>query len=330
VAKRVLDNPYQLPLFTAADGEDVASVLPPLPTRMDAIRSIEWSHSRRSSLDKCPRRYYYDYYGANKLTAKGEPAKELLHFLKGLDNRYLRSGHILHLAIANSLRKGWDLGTLLSFASRIYDADLAYSAEHPIGDFRPPGDYPPVLLLEYFYGHEDAESLALEARARLLSGLRAFATDDVYTELRAGGAMPGAYIEVPFSLPGFPCRVTGRIDLAFPQGNGLTIVDWKLSADSGAGDDSLQLAAYALWGVHKLGYEASQIRVCKAYLLSGQIADFPVDAALLRLARARILQDAEGMAAMHELGKTAVAEAFTPVRKPAVCAMCPFKRECYG
>ncbi len=42
----------------------------PTQTKKTNTGKLKWSHSKRSSLEKCPRGYYYKYYGANKRTAK--------------------------------------------------------------------------------------------------------------------------------------------------------------------------------------------------------------------------------------------------------------------
>ena len=92
----------------------------------------EWSYSRRSTLEQCARKYYYQYYGANQRTAKNDPQKEKLRFLKKLQNRHLRSGEILHFVIRaylNKLQQGdeWSLDRLLQWARKIYREDLEHS-----------------------------------------------------------------------------------------------------------------------------------------------------------------------------------------------------------
>ena len=96
---------------------------------------MQWSYSRRSLLEQCPRAYYYQYYGANKRTAKAEPLKDHLHFLKSLTNRHLRSGDIVHLVIRtylNSLQRKdiWDVSRVLDWARQIFQNDYSYSSAY--------------------------------------------------------------------------------------------------------------------------------------------------------------------------------------------------------
>jgi hypothetical protein len=105
-------------------------------------------------------------------------------------------------------------------------------------------------------------------------------------------------------------------------------VDWKLGEEDNAGDDSLQLAVYALWAVQTYGYEPRSIRVCKIFLGSEKIVDFRCNDEVLAVARARILQDAERMLLLDKYGKDANANAFTPSAQQAVCRLCSFLKVC--
>ena len=109
---------------------------------------MDWSYSRRDLFERCLRAYYYQYYGANKRTAKSEPQKEVLHFLKSLKNRYLRTGEIVHLVIRTYLktlqeRDMWSVDRVLNWARKIYRDDYTYSRQYQPGDPLPDCSYPP-------------------------------------------------------------------------------------------------------------------------------------------------------------------------------------------
>jgi hypothetical protein len=318
---------HQLPLFS----EEEWTAVPQAPNA--AIAGITWSHSRRSTLEQCPRKYYYEYYGAAKRTALAEPHKDEIRWLKDLQNRHERAGSILHLVIATSLRQAragntWDPARLESWGRQLLRADRLYSRVNPDGGNLPDVKYPPVLLREYHYRERHADALLAEAEERLAGALRSFATSERYRTFRGAGASAGALVEHHFTLHGLPCRVEGVIDLAFDDGQGVTVVDWKSGAGDGTGDDSLQLAAYALWAAECFDYSPASIRVCKVYLATGDIAYFDVTDTVLAAARTRIVQDAERMVAVQDYGAAAMADAFTPCAYPAVCALCPFARVC--
>src|SRR5712692_7966026 len=129
------------------------------------MESIAWSYSRRSTLERCALRYYFEYFGANRRTAKAETAKEELHLLKSLSNRHERTGTILHLAIAWYLRQAQrgqapSVERLVGWGQRLFDADRAYSRRNPDGGrLDEHTKFPPILLREYHYQQADAEQL---------------------------------------------------------------------------------------------------------------------------------------------------------------------------
>jgi hypothetical protein len=322
------DAGLQLPLL-----EDAPA--PPVRSLRERLAALTWSYSRRSTLEQCARRYYYEYYGANRRLAKGVADKEDLHFLKQLATRHERAGSIVHMVIAWYLRqvqKGAVPGVerLVGWARQLYAADRAYSRAHPDGAvLAAPARFPPVLLREYHYRDPRADLLCDETETRLAEALVAFATAEAFSEFRRAAGVPGALIEAPVRLgAGVPCRVDGKVDLAFRGDPAVTVVDWKLGEGDGSGDDSLQLAVYALWAVEHFACAADELRLYKAYLGSREAVEFRVEAAVLAATRARVTQDAERMLALHEYGAAGTVEAFSPCLQPAVCKACPFLRAC--
>lgn len=317
----------QLSMFADEDEEQ--------PDRRTNLQGIAWSHSRRSTLEQCARRYYNEYFGANKRTAKQELSKEQLHFLKGLANRHERTGSILHLAIKSYFRKAqqgrpWNVTALVDWAQGIFREDQRFSQMHPDGPIHTGEQYPPALLREYHYRQPDANVLCQAAEERLVTALSAFGNDPRFEQFRRAGAMPSALIEQKLNLSSFPCKVGGIIDLAFERADGVTIIDWKLGAGDGTGNDSLQLAVYSLWAIKHFGCTPEQLHVCKVHLSSCEIVDFEVNAEVLIAARGRILQDAERMMAIQDYGERGIADAFTPCFQPNICGICVFERECYA
>jgi hypothetical protein len=295
------------------------------------MMDIEWSYSRRGVLDQCPRRYYYEYYAAPAATAG--PDRDLLQFLKSLQNRHERIGTIAHLVIGTYFRKAqagdiWTEERLASWARDIWLQDWTYSQTTTQARTPSAGKFPPVMIMEWFYGCPDVSELCLEAEKRLLTGVNNFTRSPVFEVFRRAGAQNGSLAERPLSLQVHGCRVRGRLDLAFTSNTGATVVDWKLSDLSGQGNDSLQLAVYALWAAEQFGCDPLAVTVCKAHLLAEKIAYFEPRANTFVNARSRILQDIERMAALHDYGRRGVVEAFTPCAKPEVCKLCAFQEVC--
>ncbi len=295
--------------------------------------AIAWSHSRRTLLERCPRHYYYEYYGANARSGVDDPCKATLRFLKNLRNRYIRAGQILHAAIARFFRLAqdgevWTSQRLESWATRLLDRDVAYSKLHPNGqESSVEGQPESVLLLEFYYRQRDAEALYSDIRTRLIRSLRTFMNHDAFAWCRMAGADPRTLIEAAISIPGFPCRLEGRVDLAYCGEDGVNIVDWKIG-DADGGGESLQLVTYGLWACTEFKCSAERVHIYKAYLGSGRLVAYELAEWSLQAARARILQDATRMQFLHRYGQDAVADAFTPCAQRGICALCPYQGIC--
>ena len=300
----------------------------------DERAMINWSYSRRSTFEKCARLYYYDYYGSRIRVANQEPQKATLRLLKSLQTRHKRAGNILHMSIGAFLRKRqegkvWLADSLIAWARDIFRSDIEYSSSHPDGDEASAGAYPPSLLAEFYYREPNAYENCAEVEAKLVHSLASFANGGEFDDFRVGGSRTGSLIERPFKIRDvLPCRVEGKIDLAYAIDTSVTIVDWKLGVEDGTGDDSLQLATYALWAVHHYHCSPEAVHIFKAHLGSSSIVLFECSDSLLAAARARIAQDVEQILALDRYGREGIREAFTPCSKPKVCRSCVYRKVC--
>jgi hypothetical protein len=299
-----------------------------------ATSAMKWSYSRRNVLEQCPRRFYYYYYGANKRRAKNDDSKERLYRLKLAVNRHTRTGDILHLVIADYLRKAqqgtpWERENLLSWARKIFGRDLSRSREGLETITQSYQQHPPLFLVEFLQEAEPRQ-LCREAENEMVAALQTFLDAPAFAPIRELGIQSDALIEKHFHrLGGFPFAVEGQVDLAHCSLSGLvTVVDWKSGEDVSDGDDSLQLAVYALWAKEAFSCKAEDIKIFKAFLGNGSLVEFPLSDDLLKIARLKILQDAEFFARMHEYGCAGIAEAFTPCAQEAVCRGCSFATTC--
>ena len=292
----------------------------------------EWSHSRRVTLEQCARKYYYEYYGSKLQKAKDDPQKEKLRFLGALQNRNLRTGYILHLVIKtyfNKLRQDeqWSLDWLLSWARKIYRTDLEYSRTYKHGTPLPDEKYPPTLLLEFYYGQSNAETMCAEKEEQLIRALANFRTSWNLEQFREGAGKTSAMIEKPIRLKETDFTLRGAIDLAYRENDNVVIVDWKIGSSSNS-DDSLQMLAYAWWVKQEFECPVDYITAHRVHLANNTVSTFKVSEKDLRRVEARILQDLERMQAADKYGTLGVVEAFTPCAQPKVCELCQFQEVC--
>jgi hypothetical protein len=318
------NEPHQLSLFDLLEASKSDS------SKM-AVEKLKWSYSKRSKFEQCLRAYYYVYFGA---LSNQDLHGQHIQFLKALSNRYLRLGSITHLVIKTFFKKAqqgevWKRDRLINWGLKLLREDRSYSQQHPDGKYIPPGNYPPNLLMEYYYGFEDVEDLYDEAETRLRKVLTNFISSQSFTSFRLHGQQPEALVEKWIELSTLPHIVTGQVDLAYKEDNIVNVIDWKIGKDDSDGEDSLQLAVYALWATDYFRCHPDQIRVYKAFLGSEEVISFTVDQSMLEAAKIRILQDAERMSVMEAYGHQGIASAFTPCYQAGICRNCPFQELCY-
>jgi len=291
---------------------------------------MKWSYSRRDELERCPRQYYYDYYGSTARLAPSEPLKQRLRELRKLSNYYLRAGNLLHLAIQTyfkSSRGRTDNQGLIDWIVRIFRQDRDFSkAQRGNQD---PGDqqHTTAYFLEFYYHLDDADTLYDEAEDRLITALTHFITSDGFAFLRFGGQQPGARVEEKVSVEDKLFGARGKVDVAFRDETGVTIADWKIGAP-GRADESLQLGFYALWGTQEYNCAPEDITVYKVHLANEELVSFIISDVELRRVRARIIQDLEKMTLLDLYGRSGAVEVFKPCDQPKICALCRYQGPC--
>lgn len=300
----------------------------------DPTANLKWSFSKRGMLMQCPRKFYYQYYGAHCHKAKSDLDKERLRRLKTMVNREERTGQILHFTVAHYLREaqaGREMTGegLIAWARHALQKDLMLSRRGFERADLSTDARAPRFLLE-FLSEENPNALGAEAEADMIAALDMFLNAPPFAVVRELGMSAGTAIEKHFyHLAVIPFGVEGQIDLAYvAESRDVTIVDWKSGDDMGDGDDSLQLAVYALWAKETYGCTTETLTVQKAFLGSGDLVTFPLTDKTLTAARLLILQDAQCFARMHEYGCAGVVDAFTPCAQEAVCRRCPFMTVC--
>jgi CRISPR/Cas system-associated exonuclease Cas4 (RecB family) len=277
---------------------------------------IEWSYSRRSLLEQCPRRYYYQYYGSAGRTAKGEPQKETLRFLRALSNRYLLAGKILHSVIREYFNKKLTCGVEWAPEESLNWTQWMYRRAQQNSQ----------VLLEFYYDLPDAEELYIQSEAVLLNAVTNFIDNPALLPFRQGGSQQEARIEKRFRVNIGRILGIGQADLVYPDGSKIVIVDWKMRP--GAANEILQLAFYALWATKEYGCSLDDIALYKVHLSTNDIVPLLILPENLERTKARIIQDVEIMQMLERYGKEANARAFTPCGHALVCALCQFQAVC--
>ena len=288
--------------------------------------SVSWSFSKRNNLEQCPRRYYYEYYGSSARHATSDGQKPVLRKLALMQNRYERSGEIVHHTIATTLRN--------ALHPNAFDADrleLEVRSEWQRA-IKAPMTEPAAAaelsrLIEIVRPRADTAAVLAETEERMVRAIRNFAAGEDFASVRSAASHPSARIERRFSIRLHGRPVMGIVDFSAHTKESPGIVDWKTGAVD-PGEDSLQLSVYALWAENEYSVPAAAVRVFKADLSVGQLVPFELTEAIITSAKARILLDLERIAHAHSYGTGGVREAFAPCAHLRVCELCPFLEIC--
>lgn len=312
------------------------------------------SHSKRDLLETCPRRYFYEYYASS---LKERPDKKrvrvqrtlfedqstestttfssdriaLARQLKQLSGCFLLAGDILHQLIALHLKKrsGWPVQWFLGKASERFDQAVTFSRDPVTNASLADQQYPPPMLMEFFYNDPKADERSSEARHKLLGAIRNFFETASIVELSQKLLAGDSRIEVRIALEkldGF--GIDGWVDFAGRDERGVQVVDWKMGRMTG-NRDSLQLVTYGWWAAKEYGVDPTCVRVRRVFLADPTIEeDRPLSESLLRRGKARIVQDVELMKQMDVYGQAGNEEAFSPCEIENVCRQCKYQALC--
>ncbi len=293
--------------------------------------SVSWSYSKRSNLEQCARRYYYEYYGASTRHASSDPNKTRLRKLACLQNRYERSGEIAHHLIATALRNATRADafnvTRLEQEVRNEWRKAVETSQQPVNSATNTSEEI-SRLIEVVRPSANGDTLLADTEDRLVRAIRNFATSDQFAVVRTAARDASARIERRFSIRLHGRPVMGIVDFAAYTKESPGIVDWKTGAVD-PGEDSLQLSVYAVWAGAEYQVPAATVRVFKADLAVGQLVAFELTPSIINAAKARILLDLERIAHAHAFGINGIQEAFAPSAHRRVCELCPFLEVCH-
>lgn len=288
---------------------------------------IKWSYSKRSTLNSCLRRYFYQYYGSKK----GYPNAEKVELLKKLSSKETVFGNIIHWIIACSLRnaqKGqeWDEERIISFGHKMLDDSILTSKRFESKKHFQGSEN---IFMEIVFNEQNSEDLREEAKHRIQMCIENLFLSSEFIKIYEAGKLDYSLVEsnTNFKL-NENITVYGQLDIAYFDGQGIRIVDWK-TGEENIEDSSLQLAIYALWATKKYSLKPEDIEISKAYLYADKHDSMVFNQAELGRANARIIQDGYRMIELEEFAQEHQIEAFDMCDSSNVCAKCSFKRLCY-
>lgn len=302
-----------------------------------------YSHSKRSTLDRCALQYFYEYYAPRyerpvvelQQSLFEEPLSlehQILDALdvakarecKSLSSCFQIAGQILHTVIAQHWKHtDWNSDWFRRTTEERYDQAVRRSDSNEEGAQQ--------RLLEHHYRLVDARETIATARTKLLTAIANY-FDNVCIATLVAEMLCADEHGAEDPIGGLPhigeFRISGRIDAWSRTGNNIRIVDWKMGGTVGD-EDSLQLVLYGWWAVQKFGVPPEFVTVQRVFLGDGCIeAPLQISDRLIERCQARLHQDVERMENLHGYGKQGHFEAFPACQKEKICHQCRFQGMC--
>lgn len=291
-----------------------------------------YSYSRRSTLERCTRQYFYDYYATDRTCGLSGERKGQVAALKSMSGCALLAGSILHrfarlhVEPSRNLSPSWIMQTAL----RSFDEAVQF-ARNPRGQVhRLQERYPPEELVEFSYEDLDGEHAAERAREGLERALRALLNGGAVGELLRGLTEYEVHTEKRLSkLKLSNWCIGGQVDLLALRPGEARIIDWKLGAVE-HGADSLQLYAYGWFAESEYAVPKGGVSGQRVFLGDGVVEEPQVvTGAVASVGRARLFQDIELMEELHEYGRRGREEVFRPCNQDGICNRCKYRAICH-
>lgn len=217
---------------------------------------FSWSHSRDLKFIRCPRLYYWWFYGSWGGWKPDAPDEARHAFiLKHLTTLPLTLGTVIHevarsCVVAVQQRKPLPSQDEILLRVRAELNRVCISSHHRDQFLRSPTQIP--FLQDVYYHGERNEQHVEQVRAKMNACVANLATWPLWDELRA---LPPDSIRLVEQLDTFQERgvsVFGAPDLVYTPGSPRVVIgDWKTGSEEGA---HLQLALYALHLIRAHGF----------------------------------------------------------------------------
>lgn len=290
------------------------------------------SYSKRSTLDTCLRKYFYQYYASDKRCEFDEDRRALVRVLKGMSGSALVAGDIVHRMLALRFRKGreYSKGWVIETALRDFDRAVEFARDPRGQSHRLSEAYPPIEFVEFSHEDLDGEEEASRTRRKVERAIETYFESEAVRGLRVELARFDN-VRAEVALRGLKVdgwAVMGKIDvLALAEGRA-RVVDWKLGTVE-RGMDSLQLYTYGRFAAGEAETGPEHVAVQRVFLGDGVVEEpRSVTPSIARRGHARLQQDIELMEELHEHGRRGDEEIFTPCDREGVCRRCQYRSVC--
>jgi hypothetical protein len=293
---------------------------------------FNWSVSRDSVFQDCPRQYYFQYYGSWGGWEFDAPDRiRKLYILKQLKGRAMWIGQVVHDCIKRSL-DNVSRGISVLPVEEI----LSITRDRMRQDFRSSRsgaywDNPRhnCGLYEHEYDLSVTDDQWREAADRVDRCLKIFYASDTYQHLFAVPREDFLEIEQfsKFDLDGD--EVTIKLDCAIREHDSIVIYDWKTGRSEQVGL-SFQMACYAYYASNIYRIPVKNVVTRRFELLRNEIHEARVSEASLDELLGYIRGSIKDMKSLLDDPEKNIAseERFTKIEKREICYRCNFLKVC--
>lgn len=293
---------------------------------------FSWSKTRDEVFRRCPRQYWFEYYGYWEGWLENAPQRtRQIYILKNLKNRHMWAGEKVHRCIQrslNNLRRGIKVLSPEEIIAITLDQMRAeFRSSKKRNYWKSPRS---CALFEHEYEREITDEQWKETAQQVETALRHFYASEIYDRLKALTNQQWLEVEefTSFHLDGV--KISLIIDCAVREGRGISIYDWK-TGKSLSEDLSIQLACYALYAIEKWHIFPESLRIIEYNLLSNKANDFEVSPGEVENIKGYIrgsIKDMHSLLKDVENNIPFEEEAFQKVEDEGVSLRCNFRKIC--
>ena len=287
---------------------------------------FSWSHSRADCFRRCPRQYFFNYYGSWGGWERNAASRtRAFYVLKQLRNRQMWAGEKVHTCIRQQLeliRHGYEplaVDVVIEKMLREMREEWRDSGEGLYWD----EPKKRCALWEHELEIDLPDEEWKKTVDHALECIRVFHASEIFRKICALSGSQWLELENlgRFQIDDF--TVFAQLDFALRDDTGIIIYDWKTGrADKETTRD--QLAVYILYAAQKWSAPATEITAREFNLAQNTIHETRLTEIEIADAREKILSSAETLAALH--GKPE--SEFPFVEDESACRSCNFVKAC--
>ena len=237
---------------------------------------FSWSKSRNETLQSCPRRYWFHYYGSwGGWDWQSDPRTREIYVLKQLHNRFAWIGVQVHKVLEellHHLRKSKSLPNYQSVAENLQNRLRQDYRDSRDAKYRlRPKQFIGLVEHEYQLPVNDEEWRALATQAQTC--VENFYRLPLLNQLKDLDYSKWLELEELnyFQIDG--CKIWVSLDACYRSDDQIVLLDWKTGKFDEA-DHSLQMGIYAMYTSEKWGIQPDLILLKEVFLATGKTREY--------------------------------------------------------